>query len=400
MVNEWRTNIWLILEMAIVVFAIWIMLSVTWMTNKGYFQPRGFTPEDVYSVEVKSIKRESPYFLSEYADNYYTDRDELIRRIRENPNVEYVSLHNNALPYNYNFSGNVVSIEGYPDSVGYYGNCRKAQPDIVKILDIKSVTGKTQDQLVEMLKRGEILISYNEQYEEKFGSVKDLIGKKITFFDRETPSKIGDVVDNIRRNDYEPRSEGMILYAYDESKPDWGEIAIKVKPGKGRDFEKDFKNDRSLSHLRNVYLSDIQKLTDMGESIHTPIKVDNRIRIGLTLFLLITIFLGLLGSFWFRVQQRTSEIAIRKTFGATDKDLFRRIIGEGLLLLICGFLFTSALIWPFIGEVVDITGEKWYSFLIIEFITGGLVALGLIISLWYPAWRAMNIEPAVAVKEE
>ncbi len=51
-------------------------------------------------------------------------------------------------------------------------------------------------------------------------------------------------------------------------------------------------------------------------------------------FLLLCIFLGLLGTFWFRTQQRVSEIAIRKVNGATGADIFRRLIGEGLLLLL------------------------------------------------------------------
>ena len=192
----------------------------------------------------------------------------------------------------------------------------------------------------------------------------------------------------------------MVLYSYDPNKPEWGEIAVKVKPGRGKEFEKDFKTDRSMTRLRNLFLNDLQSLTELGEVVNTPQKVDNRLRIGISAFLLATIFLGLLGSFWFRVQQRTSEIAIRKTFGATDKDLFRRIIGEGMVLLLAGVVFTSLCVWPFIRKITEMTGEEWYTFLAIEAATTGLMALGIVLSLWYPAWRAMKIEPAIAVKEE
>ena len=267
-------------------------------------------------------------------------------------------------------------------------------------MDIKSITGKSQDELVAMLERGEVLISPNPSYEEENGDVKKLIGKRIKAYFSETPLKVGDVVENVRRNDYEPRYEGMLLYTFNPGEPEWGDIAIKVKPGKGKAFENDFKTDRSLSHLRNVYFTDLQLLSDIGDSIQAPIKVNNRLRVGMSFFLLITIFLGLLGSFWFRVQQRISEIAIRKTFGATHKDLFRRIIGEGMVLLLSGLLFTSACVWPFIRKITEITDEKWYIFLAVEAVTGGFMALGIILSLWYPAWKAMKVEPAVAVKEE
>ena len=400
MVNEWNSNIWLTLEMAIVAFALWILFSVTWLSIYGILEPRGFTPDGVYQLSVRSIDEDSPYYLPEYARNYYQDRDELVRRLKENPNVEYVSLYNNMMPYNLNFSGNILQIEGEPDSVQYYANCRKAQPEIIKLLDIKSETGKTPDELMAMLERGEVLLSTNVAYEEKYGSVKNLIGKKISFYDIETPVRVGDIIQNVRRTDFEPRYEGMILYTFDPNKPTWGNIAIKVKAGKEKAFEEDFKADRSLTHLRNIYLADLQKLTDLGDSVHAPEKVDTRVRLGVSLFLLITVFLGLLGSFWFRVQQRVSEIAIRKTFGANNKDLFRRIIGEGMVLLTAGLLITSACVWPFISKITDIIGEKWYTLLATEAVTAGVMALGILLSLWYPAWRAMHIEPAIAIKAE
>ena len=400
MLTEWRNNVWLILEMAVVAFAIWSLFSITWIGNKGYFEPRGFSPEGVYSLSVSEVKKESPYYLSEYSDNYFTDRDELIRRLRENENIEYVSLHNNMLPYNYNFSGNNLGIEGMPDSIQYYANLRQAEPEIIKLLDIKSITGKTQDELVALLAKGEVLLSPNKSFEEKFGSVNNLIGKKINVYFSENPLRVGDIVENVRRNDYEPRYEGMLLYTFNPNKPEWGEIALKVKPGKEKNFLEDFKNERSLSHLRNVYLTDLQSLSEIGDNIQAPIKVNNRLRVGMSFFLLITIFLGLLGSFWFRIQQRVSEIAIRKTFGATDKDLFRRIISEGLLLLLMGLLFTSICVWPFIRKITEMTGEEWYTFLAIEAITAGFMIIGIILSLCYPAWRAMKIEPGIAVKEE
>lgn len=400
MAAEWRNNLWLIIEMAVVSTAIWSLFLVTWISNKGYLEPKGFTAEYVYSLSVSEIKKESPYYLEEYADNYYQDRDELIRRLRENQYVEYVSLHNNMLPYNYNFSGNTIEIVGMPDSIQYYANLRQADPDIIKLLDIRSTTGKSQDELRSMLERGEVLLSTNKSYEEKFGRVKDLIGKQILVYFTETPLRVGDIIENVRRNDYEPRNEGMLLYTFNSGEPEWGEIALKVKPGKEKDFLKDFKNDRSLTHLRNVYLTDLQSLIEIRDSIQAPIKVNNRLRVGISFFLLVTIFLGLLGSFWFRVQQRISEIAIRKTFGASDKDLFRRIISEGLLLLLAGLLLTSICVWPFVKKITEIISEEWYIFLAIEVITAGFMAIGIILSLWYPARRAMKIEPAIAVKEE
>lgn len=403
MLNEWKTNSWLILELAIVAIAIWTIFATLWLEGRGLFQPRGFTPENVYSLYAKSIPKSSPYFLEEYEDQFSQDRDDLIRRLRENPNVEYVSLHNNFSPYEYSFVGNAIRIEG-KDSLLYNGNFRTANPEIIKLLDIQSTTGKSQEELISMLERGEILISKYNGFSAKNNNdfpVADLIGKTAYIYGREEiPAKIGDIVIALKRSDYEPAA-GMVILPFrpNESESERS-IILKVKNGAGEKFEEDFYSDYNLTHLRNVYLSDLTSIVKKGKSIHRETEINIRILIGLSFFLLLTIFLGLLGSFWFRVQQRVSEIAIRKTFGATNKNLFQRIIGEGLLLLLGGLLLTSACVWPFVKKITETIDLRWYTLLAIEGITAGFMALGIMLSLWYPAWRAMHVEPAIAVKEE
>lgn len=138
-----------------------------------------------------------------------------------------------------------------------------------------------------------------------------------------------------------------------------------------------------------------------------------RVYISVMFLLLVTIFLGLLGSFWFRVQQRISEIAIRKVCGANRKQIFVRLITEGLILLFIATIIVSAIIWPVIDEFINkfikpgyIFMKDYYdwmnnkAFLLMEICSLVLIALGIIFSLWYPARKAMQIEPAEAIKSE
>lgn len=400
-IHEWKTNVWLVVELAVVTLAVWAVLSTLWVQNKGFFQPRGFDPVDVYSIKVNSINPTSPYYLPEYKENYFEDRDELIRRLRQNPNVEGASLVENMMPYNYNYMGNILLIEGEPDSVMFSGNYRVGQPEIINILGIKSMTGKSPEQLTEMLARGEVLIAPSDSYEAKYGPTRNLIGRNVYLFGREeNKAKVGDLIQEVRRTDYEPATGGMVLLPFEKYPYKYGDIALKVKPGKSKAFEKDLQEDRSLTNLRNVFLSDIKKLTDIGESINRATETNIRLNLGISFFLLVTVFLGLLGSFWFRIQQRMSEIAIRKTFGAKDSDLFRRIIGEGMVLFLAALILVSACVWPFIRKITEYLNENWWVFLALEGITAGTIAIGIVLSLWYPAWRAMRIEPAIAVKEQ
>ena len=66
-----------------------------------------------------------------------------------------------------------------------------------------------------------------------------------------------------------------------------------------------------------------------------------------TFLLLLNIFLGLLGTFWFRTQQRRGEIALHKAMGATDGAVFGRLMSEGMFLLLILFMATNFGSWLF-----------------------------------------------------
>ena len=118
------------------------------------------------------------------------------------------------------------------------------------------------------------------------------------------------------------------------------------------------------------------------------------------ILLIVIIFLGMLGTFWFRMQERVSEIAIRKVCGASSGDIFRRVISEGLLLVVFATVLAAIAGWV-IMKVTDVAdGLPYESVVLTEVMTMILVVVGIVVSIWYPARRAMRIEPAIAIKAE
>lgn len=398
--NEWRDNVWMIIELAIVSAAIWFVLTVLYLLTNGLFMPKGFDTDDVYSISVKYIDKSSPAFQGDENDEYKNAQQDLmdiLRRLRENPNVEAVAIHHNALPYNFNYQGVPVERFDEKDSLSFQANVRYGSPDIVKVVKYHSLTGMDENKLVEALGRGEILLSDNDTYE----NAESLKGQRVILGgDSSQVFKVADVIQKVRRNDYEDSWGGTAIIPMDESKELTYEIALRVKPGRGPQFEEDMHNDKTLSRQRNVYLTDVKRMSDVREGNQR--RTDSYVRLFVTIifFLLVTIFLGLLGTFWFRMQQRVSEIAIRKVCGATNGDIFRRIIAEGLILLFAAVAFISVLIWPFIGDLMNDAGLEWWKLLVIEGITVLIVAAGIVLSLWWPARKAMGIEPAIAIKDE
>ena len=156
------------------------------------------------------------------------------------------------------------------------------------------------------------------------------------------------MIQQIRRSEYEPSWAGGINYPLDEEGDRWGVVGLGVKAGREMQFKEDFRNNENLRKYRNVYLSDMKRLVDIRTLTQHNDEIKIRMFSSLMIFLLVTVFLGIAGTFWFRVQQRVSEIAIRKVNGATRMDVFRRILSEGTILLLCSYLRTAVFDWPFI----------------------------------------------------
>lgn len=128
------------------------------------------------------------------------------------------------------------------------------------------------------------------------------------------------------------------------------------------------------------------------------------------LFLLVNVFLGLIGTFWFRTRRRRNEIALRLAMGSTKKQIFCLLMGEGLLLLTLVTL-PAMIVCYNVGiaeftmghtELITTWPVKW-SFL--RFLLGSLgawllIALMVVIGIWFPARQAIKIQPAEALHEE
>ena len=121
-------------------------------------------------------------------------------------------------------------------------------------------------------------------------------------------------------------------------------------------------------------------------------------------FLLLNIFLGLLGTFWFRTQQRRSEIALHKVHGATDRAIFSRLLSEGLLLLAVVTPIALIVDWNLAHMELNSwrngTTLEWDRLLFCALISFVLIALMITIGIGIPARKAMKVQPTEALHDD
>lgn len=404
--NEWRTNLWLVTELLVVSVVLWYIVDFFYTSISTRIIPLGFDIEHCYRVDVDEVNVKSPEYIPDRGDEQNgADRMELMERIRRRPEIEAVCWGQNSYPYNGSNSGIGVQYIGEGDTLQTDGYTlrRYVTPDFVRVFRYQGVNGETPEELAAMLKEGKVLINNDLFWKQKV-ELKDYTGKEFIIGDTSTIKRLGAALVPPRYCDYQTWNDCVVM-----DLPRWwycraNELCIRVKPEMDHDIKEMLMKDAPTQfRIGNLMVTDVVSFKDIRRNFQTFYTNRERNYYAGMGFLLLNIFLGLLGTFWFRTQQRVGEIAIRKVNGATDRSIFNRLIGEGLLLLVVATIpaaaIDTALSWYEFNSYFD-GYIGWGRTSLCILVTFGLMALMIVLGIIIPARRAMRIKPAIALKDE
>ena len=332
----------------------------------------------------------------------------MANRLRQRPEIEAVSLSFTAYPYN--GSNSTINMQLADDTLKATNWVirRAVSPDFVKVFRYEGARGETPEQLAEILERDEIIVSDNlftSTYKRPM-PMTDYVGRRVYLFNDTTHSyPLGASVKVVRHGDFQSGSNARsLMFMHDFWDTD-AELCVRVRANQDVDFIERLKAD-SEKQLRvgNIYISNIRSFKDLRRDFQQGHY--NKVRDSITImaFLLVNIFLGLLGTFWFRTQQRKCEIALHKAHGATNRMVFTRLLSEGwwLLLIITpiALLIDFNLAHAELNSWRNGTTLEWDRLLICGGISFALIALMIAIGIGIPARKAMKIDPAEALHDE
>lgn len=402
--NEWRNNLWLALELLVVSVVMWFVVDYLYTRTATYLEPRGFDISHCYLIEMGKLTDKSPDYIANQTDEQ-EDADilELVERLRRRPDVEAVSLSQNSYPYN----GSNSTDQVYYDTLrsDNWTIRRLVTPDFVRVFRYRGARGETSEQLAELLNNGDFLAS-NNLYREYNRPLTGLVGQQFKLFgDTIKTYRLGAALQDVRYNDYEQARESYtFLYKISWYSPDM-ELCVRVKGDQDRNFITRLKADSEKQfRIGNIYISEIRSFNDIRRNFQQAWSNEVRNYVMGMGFLLLNIFLGLLGTFWFRTQQRRSEIALHKAHGATDRNIFIRLLGEGWLLLL--LVTPIALVIDYNLANMELnswrngTTLEWDRLLLCAVISFVMIALMIAIGIGIPARKAMKVQPADALHDE
>lgn len=406
--NQRKSNAWLWIELMLASLFLWVIVDYFYVTAQTYFSPLGYNIEHTYQIVLNELSDKSDDYIAEDRQTTTIGEDILtaVDRIRTYPGIENVSVSYGGMPYNPGSRTRNVLI----DTTSVHVHFIKVSPTYFDVFRIPLPEEKTL-RFNRQTAEPDVVILSEDAVENVPGF---LLGSILHEFAEDS---IGNTIRGVcapqRRHDYTIARPTCFLSLTDQKIATCGpgessqlEVCVRVRPEADRDFATRFRKDMSRQiRIGNIYLLDVRPISSVRQAYILTTGAENewKTRLSIALFLLVNIFLGIIGTFWFRTEYRKGEMGLRMALGSTRNQLRSIFFQEGTFLLILAFipaLFIGLNLAY--GDLIDkeLMPFTWVRFLICQAITFLLIAGMIRIGIWYPARQTSRLEPAEALHYE
>ena len=413
--NERKSNGWLVLEYILVFCILWFCCDYLYFITKRLVEPLGYDIEHTYKVNMgyRSDEEFLKTFDEDAQPSVYDMTMDFVDRIKRYPGVENVSVSNCALPFGGNSTASSFNIINSDSSYVYtwMGSVDPAFFDVFRI-DIQKGEVFNWPDPAASGRQALIAPSANEE----FGAynVFDVHSVGGSWGESEHAIQVLGVINKIKRQHYSAYTS-VILQPLKPDQMNLEELVLRVSPVEDRDFAERFTEDmKERLTMGRHFLSSVESMKDYRKSSFwgwDNLDKDIKSVYIIVGFLLVNIFLGIIGTFWFRTQARRSEVGLRIAMGASKRKVKGMLITESMLLLVISAL-AGVIVCLNIGQtdLIQTLGlpaphresyemTPWNN--VINFgITFLFLAIVSIAGVWYPARRASGVQPAEALHDE
>lgn len=409
--NQRNGNVWIFLELLLVTAMLWVMADSLLVDTYTYRQPIGVDTQHTYLLSY-GLTDDATELGIEQNTQATQDLLQLLRNLRQCPEVEAVSLSNIAVPYTYSrgWSG-LMPVEDTA-SASYAYRVRYVDLEYFRVFKVKDKEGRPlYDQVLK--NPGEIVLS--ETLDEIFfpeGSGRTQ--REVKWGPKSTESmKVSAVSAPLKEMDFDTY-QPTYYYVWRTEQDFWDEVAENdirfydclfrmKKDYSQQEMETFLQQESERLQVGNVYVSSVKPISEYRADMLKPRLDNQKKKIAMVGFMLVNIFFGIVGTFWLRTQSRRAEIGLRAALGASKRQLRRELFLEGLFLLALTLPFLLIFLVNMLYLDMPDTyrlAYTWWRFLITLSVSyllmGGMIYLGIRI----PANKITRMNPAETLHYE
>jgi putative ABC transport system permease protein len=303
------------------------------------------------------------------------------------------------LPLTLTLSGSDFRIEGQPEPEAgkeMIINTRSVSPGYFGTLGISLLKGRDFSDR-DKSDAPEVAI-INQDLARTYFANEDPLGKRITFSDGESWMSIVGVITDIKQVSLGSTAKPEVYFPYLQAASPAMSLVVRTTnaplsqaaavKGQIRVIDRDLpiEDGKTMEQL-------------LAESVSGP----RFNMLLLTMFAVVALVLALVGIYGvmsYTVTQRTHEIGIRVAVGAQSRDVFRMVIGQGMLLALIGVAFglvgALALTRLMTSMLFGVEPNDPLTFATIALL---VIAVALI-ACYLPGRRATKVDPLVALRYE
>ncbi|MBV8729015.1 MAG: SpoIIE family protein phosphatase [Acidobacteriia bacterium] len=354
----------------------------------------GFDPNHLTVMKV--FAPESKYPQGGPRVEYET---RLIRAIRQRPGIESAGFIN-LMPLINAGNNTVMNVDGRPQrDIGHSEviENRFISPDYFRTMKIPLLAGRfftDQDKQADTMP-----MIINETLAKLYWPHSDPIGAYVHILAwQEKRFQIVGVVGDTRNYGPAQRPHPEFYLSYREVEPQQMTWAVRSGLDQGTLARELREAVRSVDPEQPIF--DLEPMQDVIETSMTRNRLQTLMVGFFAVSALLLAVLGVYGVVSYAVRQRITEMGTRMALGAAPRDLLKLVLADGMKMAGIGFAFgiigvlACARLLAASELHVEVTSAS--PFLIAAVLIGACTLL----ACWFPAWRATNLSPMVAIHSD
>lgn len=388
--NRKRSNGLLLTEIFFSFIVLFGVSTILISFGSNYLLPRGFQHEQVWRLNIAAGQGEKmprPVL------------DDVLRQVRALPGVQDLTLGSPNTPFRF-----ITMTSDYATSNNkqFEANRYDADDHYATTMGLQLIEGRWFQPADDAATHRPAVISRNTR-DALFGPGQRAVGK--LFHKGGGPGETKEeyqvvgVTENVRpRGDFSDNSHSVWarLEPHDTTSWEGAAVLVRVAPGQGAALQQ--KIVRTVAGVTRKWSTQVYSVEADRKDM---MKVTLGPLIALTvvgLFLIINVALGLFGVLWYNINQRRTEIGLRRALGATGAGISWQFLGEMLVLTTLGVGVGLLLAAQFpLLNAFDVATNVYLRAMLAA---TGVIFLLTAVCAWQPSRLAAGIQPAVALREE